>query len=344
MGRRLLEKQVHNQSKPRNAGQPKSLMPTVPPGLNVQGKYGDSAVEWAEEGLAMMKCLMTPVQLVRLDTARTTDMQYARLVAGGMHARSIGSVWGPRDGLGLNMVDTKRMQDELFHYISEKIDDRMREEERVSGKKKRGMYDETRREEQNGDDDDNDEDDDVEVSPTERRRGQKTMVEEPVDRNTGLSVPFFRSNPHQSAMYLLSHKTRKAREDFNRGWNEMYDVGIMSEVVNAELQVLFMLRKTGGISSWDTLLDSPDPLMRIRLLRRCVSSMAAFASTVGSVVLSSMQTRPTVRPTKAVLQRAAVDTGLQFQMFLQTVVDCRFQLQVQHVSVRCCRHVSVRCC
>lgn len=40
-----------------------------------------------------------------------------------------------------------------------------------------------------------------------------------------------------------------------------------------------------------------------------------------------MQTRPTVRPTKAVLQRAAVDTALQFQNLLQNVVESRFTLQ-----------------
>lgn len=290
---------------------------------------GDDDAGWGDEALMMMKDLMTPVQLVRLDTARMTDMQYARHVAGGMHVRSISAVWGPRDGLGLNMVDTKRMQDELFHYISEKIDDRMREEERVSRKKKRGSQ--SGETQMRGEDEEEEEDDDVEddVSPNSTQsRGLKTMVEGNVNRNTGLQVPFFKSNPRQSAMYLLSHKTRQAREDFNRGWNEMYDIGIMNEVVNAELQIIFMLRKTGGISSWDNLLASPDPIMRVRLLRRCIATMAAFASTVGSVALSSMQTRPTVRPTRAVLQRAAVDTGLQFQMLLQTVVDCRFELQV----------------
>lgn len=53
--------------------------------------------------------------------ARDRDMEYARLVAGGLHVRSLASVWGPRDGTGMNAVDTKSMQDELFEYITEQI-------------------------------------------------------------------------------------------------------------------------------------------------------------------------------------------------------------------------------
>lgn len=138
-----------------------------------------------------------------------------------------------------------------------------------------------------------------------------------------------------SEMFLLSSLSRKARADFNRGWNDAYDVGLLNEVVNAEVQILFMLRKTGAISSWDHLLSKDmDPIPRIRILRRAACTMAAFATCVGAVMLNNMQTRPTVRPTKAVLQRAAVDAGLQFQMFIHVAGSSRFDIQT--ILHKCC--------
>lgn len=67
---------------------------------------------------------------------------------------------------------------------------------------------------------------------------------------------------------------------------------------------------------------------RIRLLRRFRSISATFAATVGSVMVNNAQTKPTVRPSKAMLHRAAVDTAMQFQMLMNEVVAARAELQV----------------
>lgn len=57
-------------------------------------------------------------------------------------------------------------------------------------------------------------------------------------------------------MIELAQLARKYRDDFNRGWNIMKDVGIMNEAVAAEIEVLHMLRRSGGvIRSWDAMLE-----------------------------------------------------------------------------------------
>lgn len=48
---------------------------------------------------------------------------------------------------------------------------------------------------------------------------------------------------------------------------------------------------------------------------------------MGSVLVNSMQSRPTVRPTSAVMQRTAVDTGLQFTSLLGVLQQCRPRLE-----------------
>lgn len=47
------------------------------------------------EDKLLLQCLDLK-QVERMEQAKHIDMQYARLVAGGMHVRSLDSVWGPR--------------------------------------------------------------------------------------------------------------------------------------------------------------------------------------------------------------------------------------------------------
>ena len=55
------------------------------------------------------------------DDARNLDLEYVRMVCGAAHARNISTVWGPRDGISLTMVDSRRLQDLLFNYISQQM-------------------------------------------------------------------------------------------------------------------------------------------------------------------------------------------------------------------------------
>lgn len=171
-----------------------------------------------------------------------------------------------RDGLGLNAVDTKRMQDELFQYIVDQIDDRIKEEDYIKEMNKKRKKTTPATEEED--------DDDAEDNAAESDVERPTIVHR--KNSNGYPVPMFASSypeKRKSAVYTLSTKARQAREDFNRGWNDMFDIGILNEVINAEIQVYFMLKKMKVTQSWDSLIaDHPsDPMMRIRLLRRYFS-------------------------------------------------------------------------
>lgn len=55
------------------------------------------------------------------DQARDLDLEYARLVCGAAHARNLSTVWGPRDGVSVSMVDSRRLQEVLFNFISQRM-------------------------------------------------------------------------------------------------------------------------------------------------------------------------------------------------------------------------------
>lgn len=68
--------------------------------------------------------------------------------------------------------------------------------------------------------------------------------------------------PRPPSMIELAQLARKYRDDFNKGWNIIKDVGIMNEAVAAEIEVLHMLRKSGGvIRSWDAMLEVIRPVL-----------------------------------------------------------------------------------
>lgn len=245
--------------------------------------------------------------------ARETDMQYARMVAGGMHVRSLSAVWGPRDGVGMNMVDTKRMQDELYQYIVDKVDDKIREDRATEEAAAAATTQPS--------------DDDVEtvLVGTNSRFFGVDAAPPPVNGPNQAAAPGAPANQIRN----LANIARIARNDFNDGWQNLGDVGVLNETVSAEIQVVLMLRQNGGIAAWDGLLThSRDPMMRVRLLRRFGPISATFATTVGAVVTNNVQTKPTVRPTRAVLERAAIDTAMQFQAMMREVMAVRFKLQV----------------
>lgn len=220
-----------------------------------------------------------------LSLARQMDMDYCRHVQGASHARTLSAVWGPRDGAGLNTIDARRLQDDLYEYITQRVDailERRDEEEQAAQRAK-----------EEGD------------QATPEQRGQEEGSQ---------------------LIKNLAREAKMAREEFNEGWNEIYQVGVVNEVVAAEVQALLMLRRSGAIRSWDQALPGNDIMTRVRLLRRLDSTRVPFASCVGSIMISSMQTRPSVRPTKYVLQRAALDTGLQFQALIMSLHGVRSEI------------------
>lgn len=234
-------------------------------------------------------------QLAKVKDAWEADKRYARIVAGGIHMRSLSSVWGPVDGTGLNPVDTKRMQDEVYDYVVQRVEDKLEERR------------EDRRDARRDQDDD--------VDEVAEREEENRMAAEKITQ--------------------LAMTARDARMAFNHGWDNMPDMGIVNEVVSVETQILLMLRQIGCINAWDKLiLGSPEAIISIRMMRRTPRIMSAFAGAVSAVMITSTQTRPTHRPTKAVLQQANINAGIHFQMLVHALGENRGEMIRNAVEVR----------
>jgi hypothetical protein len=234
--------------------------------------------------------------------AKEADKRYARIVAGGIHMRSLSSVWGPIDGTGLNPVDTKRMQDEVYDYVVQRVEDKLEEEKEDRPADPRA---------------DGDQQDDVE--------NERTIMAAKQEEN-------MRS---YAKIIQLAGVTRDARVAFNQGWDNMRDMGIVNEVVSVETQILLMLRQIGCINAWDKIiLGSPEAIISIRMMRRTPKIMPAFAGAVSAVMITSTQTRPTHRPTKAVLQQANINAGIHFQMLVHALGENRNEMIRNAIEVQ----------
>jgi hypothetical protein len=223
-------------------------------------------------------------------------------------------VWGPRDGSGLNAVDTKRMQDELFAMISERVEDKLREQQQQKQEEEKAVAEETIPvDDEQGDEEDAEEegeDEDEKKKEEEEEKKQKEKEEK----------------KKQQQLKELAQMARDARKSFNEGWDDMEDVGLMNEVVNAETQIWFMLQHR--VPRVVFLLDSNEKIMmkKIRLLRRHPCTSICFANVVGSVLVNNQQSKPTSRTSRAMMQRTSVETALQFQTFIQILANSQAEL------------------
>ena len=218
--------------------------------------------------------------------ACVADKEYARLVSGCTHARTLSSVWGPRDGSGLNAVDTRRLQQEVYRQIIQGVDDDIASNS----------------------------------APARRRRGDMTD-DVPDDVETTIP-PVGDTTTHPPGMdrdeqvYYLASAARRTLQSFNDGWDQQDDVGIINEVVSTEMEVFLMLKQVGVISPWDQIMMSSDPILQVRLLRRHPKVSACFAAAVGAAMVASAQSRPTVRPTRFIMQQTSSHAAVQFQILI----------------------------
>ena len=160
--------------------------------------------------------LPTPLPaLTEFDKARNADKQYARLVAGGIHMRSLSSVWGPIDGTGVNAVDTRRMQDEVYDYIVQRVEDKLVEDEE-------GMVPTPAPEEPPPPE---------AVQPDPPADGAPTTQPAVTPQQARLN----RALEEQERIMHLAKTARLGRESFNLGWETMSDVGIVNEVSHVSL-------------------------------------------------------------------------------------------------------------
>lgn len=229
-------------------------------------------------------------------------------------------MWGPRDGSGLNAVDTKRMQDELFAMISERIEDKLREqhkpEEDAAEEETIPVDDE------GGDEEDEEEEEEDEEEKKKKEEEEKKQKEEEEEKKQKEKE----EKKRQQQLKELAQMARDARKSFNEGWDDMEDVGLMNEVVNAETQIWFMLQHR--VPRVVFLLDSNEKNMmkKIRLLRRHPCTSICFANVVGSVLVNNQQSKPTSRTSRAMMQRTSVETALQFQAFIRILANSQAEL------------------
>lgn len=190
--------------------------------------------------------------------AKEADMQYARMVCGGAGMRSLSSVWGPIDGTGLNYVDNKVLQEKVFDYIRNMILQEMSKQAARSEKKRRDRRNAAAA---------------AAAATIPPNVGQNVVAEASaimdVRYDNGGTVPRFaiRGGKRKVAlMRTLGGIARQAKEEFNEGWNELLDVGITNETLNAEIQVVQTLRlqavACNPIAQWDAIFPSLDPLLR----------------------------------------------------------------------------------
>jgi hypothetical protein len=229
--------------------------------------------------------------------AMRLDREYAGMVAGAMHTRALSAVWGPRDGTGISIIDTQRMQEHVYTYIINRINARLLQLGVPNIPEEDGP-------------------------PPAPAEGALEVEFRDIDHSGVASI----ANGDEALMYQLGAIARKAREQFNEGWNDMLDVGIMHETVNAEIQVVTTLKRTEAIQAWDSLFPDSAPLSRIRILRRHPSTSALFAAAVGSILAGNLQTRPSSRPTAGMMQKSAVETALHFQNLTQALYHLSMDL------------------
>lgn len=234
--------------------------------------------------------------------ARNKDKQYARFVAGAGISKSLSSVWGPRDGSGLNLVDIKRLQEDVYRYIVREVDENMV----VNDAQQTPLP----------------------AVPQRRRRGE--MVIAPPEPPTIPPLPAaangepdtipaqIPATTTQQQVQRLAKEARKMRQAFNLGWEDEPDIGILNEVVSTEMEVYLMLKQlnSGVIASWDKILQDPDPILRIRLMRRFPTVCASFASTVAAAMIADAQMRPAIRPTRYIMNQTSAHAAVHFQMLI----------------------------
>ena len=219
--------------------------------------------------------------------AKEMDKHYARYVAGCAQARSLASVWGPRDGTGLTAVDTKRLQEELYRHIIQEVDDQL---PGGGGGGSGGG-------------------------------GGGGIL--PDDTEEPTPEPLVLEQSRFDQISLMAYRARVCRRAFNDGWEIMQEVGLLNEVVSTEIEVLSMLRQIGPIAEWDKDISSPDPMLRVMLMRRYQPVTSAFASAVGAAMIANAQTRPTIRPTRFIMQQTSANAAVHFQMLIGSLHSSR---------------------
>lgn len=228
--------------------------------------------------------------------ARNLDRNYAQYVCGnGLSNRSLASVWGPRNGSGLNAVDTRRLQEDVYRYIIREVDESMAALE-----------------------------DDPQV-PLPTIPGAMTTVPPNPTPAPQTTQPPLRQTARKR-IKKLARDARELREAFNEGWEDEADTGILNDVVSSEFEVYHMLKNTGAISTWDRVLCHDDVMLRIRLLRRFQRVQACFATSVSAAMLANSMMRPTTRPTRYIMQQTHANAAMHFQMLYNCVWEARGDL------------------
>jgi hypothetical protein len=240
--------------------------------------------------------------------ARNMDKQYARFVAGAGISKSLSSVWGPRDGSGLNLVDIKRLQEDVYRYIVREVDESMANAQQPEQP--------------------------LLTVPQRRRRGDMIAPERPTippqaaipddvedEPDTIPPAQIQPQTPPPTAtaqVQRLAKEARKMRQAFNLGWEDEPDVGILNEVVSTEMEVYLMLKQlnSGVIAPWDKILENADPMLRVRLMRRFPTVCVSFASTVAAAMIADAQMRPAIRPTRYIMNQTSAHAAIHFQMLI----------------------------
>lgn len=108
-----------------------------------------------------------------------------------------------------------------------------------------------------------------------------------------------------SSVRSLAEDARRKRMQFNEGWNNPLEVGIMPVVVHSETRILDILMAGRHVpaviaQSIAAATNEPNGLVMnyIRVLRRHELTRPYFAAAVGLNMVSISMTKPTARPTK----------------------------------------------
>lgn len=129
---------------------------------------------------------------------------------------------------------------------------------------------------------------------------------------------------------LLAEEARRKRMQFNEGWNDPKEIGILPVVVDAETNVICILCRNGNapasIEKTVRARAKGDCITNYaRLLRRHSDTRAVFAKAVGMNMLYSALLKTTARPTRMQKDQAVV--GVERMMFQLVTTINTFSVQ-----------------
>lgn len=114
---------------------------------------------------------------------------------------------------------------------------------------------------------------------------------------------------------VLAQQAGKVRRDFNEGWYDSQEVGVLPAVANAETRIVNHLLHANMLpSAINNVIPSTcsgDKVMNyVRLLRRHDLTRNVFANATGTNMISIAMTKPSVKPTRAQILQANQEVSL----------------------------------